>query len=177
MWKNVFQEELMIELVQSVERELINRLVQLEKEAFGEGGMNAWHLVPLIRHGRVYIFRNDNAVLGAVQYMLDWDKPYKAYMVGVSTAQESRGQGIGSELLQSSFNALFKENITEVELTVDQNNLVAVKLYESKFGFLVTESRPNEYGEGEDRLVMKLLLANVMNPVTASRAREDRSNG
>lgn len=168
----------MIELVREVELELIDRLVQLENEAFGEGGMNAWHLVPLIRHGRVYIFRKDKAVLGAVQYMLDWDKPHKAYMVGVSIAQASRGQGIGSELLQDSFNALFKENITEVELTVDQNNIVAVKLYESKFGFLVIDSRPNEYGEGEDRLVMKLLLTNVMNQATDdSQARGDRSNG
>ena len=162
----------MIELVQKVEPELIGRLVQLETEAFGEGGMNEWHLVPLIRHGRVYIFRQDQAVLGAVQYMLDWENPHKAYMVGVSIAQESRGQGIGGKLLQGSFNDLAKANITEVELTCDSNNIVAVKLYESKFGFLVTESRLNEYGEGEDRLVMKLLLANVVNSATDSKARD-----
>lgn len=165
----------MIELVRAVDLELIERLVQLETEAFGEGGMNAWHLVPLIRHGRVYIFRQDKAVLGAVQYMLDWDNPHKAYMVGVAISKESRGQGIGFKLLQGSFNALFKDKITEVELTVDHNNIVAVKLYESKFGFVITDSRPHEYGEGEDRLVMKLMLANVVNQATDSRVREDQS--
>ncbi|MBU2699705.1 ribosomal-protein-alanine N-acetyltransferase [Sporomusaceae bacterium BoRhaA] len=153
----------MIELVRTTETELIERLVQLESEAFGEGGMNVWHLVPLIRHGRVYAFRKDEAVIGVVQYMLDWDNPQKAYMIGVSISQESRGQGVGAELLRDSFNALSKENIKEVELTVERNNIVAVKLYESKFGFLSTDFRPNEYGEGEDRLVMKLMLANVVN--------------
>jgi ribosomal-protein-alanine N-acetyltransferase len=162
----------MIELVQKVESELIGRLVQLETEAFGVGGMNAWHLVPLIRHGRVYIFCQDKAVLGAVQYMLDWDNPHKAYMVGVSIFQEFRGQGIGAELLQGSFDALSRENITEVELTVDRNNIVAVKLYQRKFGFLSTDFRPNEYGEGEDRLVMNLLLADVVNKAADSKAKK-----
>lgn len=113
---------------------------------------------PLIRHGRVYVFRLDNDIVGLVQYMLDWDHPKKAYMVGVSISKELRGQGIGVELLEESFEALSKEDIEEVELTVDPDNLAAVKLYESKLGFLVTDYKQDEYGEGERRLVMKLKL-------------------
>ncbi|MDR3584055.1 MAG: GNAT family N-acetyltransferase [Desulfosporosinus sp.] len=153
----------MIELVQTMDPKIITRLVQIETEAFGPGGLNVWHLEPLIRHGRVYVYQLDNEIVGLVHYMLDWDRPQKAYMVGVSISKESRGQGIGAELLKESFEALSKENIEEVELTVDPDNLAAVKLYEGKLGFLVTDFKQDEYGKGEGRLVMNLFLANLLN--------------
>ena len=161
MWGNYSKEveQTMIELVGKIEPKIIQRLVQLDKEAFGEGGMNAWHLVPMIRHGRVYTFKKDKEIIGSIQYLLDWGNPKKAYLYGVSIAKEFRGLGIGSELLIETLKKLFRENIEEVELTVDPNNARAVKIYESKLGFKVTESRQNEYGEGEHRLVMKLSLA------------------
>jgi len=155
----------MIELVRKIEPELIQRLVSLDKEAFGEGGMNAWHLVPLIRHGRVYVLKKDLEIIGSIQYLLDWDSPQKAYMVGVSISKEFQGLGLGTELLQGTLQTLFKENIKEVELTVDPDNGGAVKIYERKLGFKVTDSRKNEYGEGEDRLVMILSLADFANKV------------
>jgi len=148
----------MIELVRTMEPELIARLVELETEAFGPGGLTVWNLEPLIRHGRVYVYRLDNKIVGVVHYMLDWDRPKKAYMVGVSISKELRGQGIGAQLLEESFEALCKENIDEVELTVDPDNIAGVKLYETKLGFLVTDFKHDEYGEGEGRLVMKLKL-------------------
>jgi len=148
----------MIELVRTMEPELIARLVELETEAFGPGGLTVWNLEPLIRHGRVYVYRLDNKIVGVVHYMLDWDRPKKAYMVGVSISKELRGQGIGAQLLEESFEALCKENIDEVELTVDPDNIAGVKLYETKLGFLVTDFKNDEYGEGEGRLVMKLKL-------------------
>ncbi|MCC5465626.1 GNAT family N-acetyltransferase [Pelosinus baikalensis] len=152
----------MIELVQNVEPALINRLVELEISAFGDGGLNKWHLVPFIRHGRVFIIRKDREIVGLIQYMLDWGRPQKAYMVGVSTDKNCRGQGLGTRLLQESFKSLHQENITEIELTVDPNNVAAVAIYEKKLGFQIIERRENEYGTGENRLVMKLTLADFM---------------
>ncbi|ODA40354.1 GNAT family N-acetyltransferase [Desulfosporosinus sp. BG] len=150
----------MIELVKTMNPEIIERIVEIEAEAFGPGGLNVWYLEPLIRHGRVYIYRLNNEIVGLVNYMLDWDNPKKAYMVGVSISKESRGQGIGAKLLTESFAALTKETIEEVELTVDPNNVAAVRLYEKKLGFLATGFKQDEYGKGEGRLVMKLLLTN-----------------
>lgn len=151
----------MIELVQKVEPELLKRLVAMESDAFGQGGMNEWHLVPLIRHGRVFIVRRNQEVVGLIQYMLDWSSPQKAYMVGVSIDKEWRGRGVGTELLKESFTRLQQENIKEIELTVDPANIPAVAIYEKKLGFVTTELRDNEYGEGEDRLVMKLILSSM----------------
>ncbi|WP_371378430.1 GNAT family N-acetyltransferase [Sporomusa aerivorans] len=146
----------MVELVSRIEPRLLARLVELEQAAFGAGGMNEWHLVPIIRHGRVFVSRNNAEVLGAVQYILDWERPELAYMVGVSVAAEARGQGIGTGLITQSLNRLFADKIAEVELTVEANNAAAIKVYKEKLGFEITGFRENEYGQGEDRLVMIL---------------------
>ena len=150
----------MVELLTAFDKEIICRLVELEADAFGTGGMNEWHLVPLIRHGHVYITRQERKIIGAVQYMLDWHNPQKAYMIGVSIAKEQRGQGVGTGFIRETFIPLAAEGIKEVELTVAPANAAAVKVYEAKLGFTVTEFRRDEYGEGEDRLVMNLLLTN-----------------
>ncbi|VBB07053.1 acyl-coa n-acyltransferase [Lucifera butyrica] len=149
----------MIELVRTIEPRLIQRLVQLETEAFGAGGMNEWHLVPLIRHGRVYVIRENHEVVGAVQYMLDWDFPQRAYMVGVSISREVRGRGLGTKLLRESILALAQDHIEQVELTVDPDNAAAIAVYEKKLGFQAVELRLDEYGSGENRLVMHLPVA------------------
>ncbi|GMA98734.1 hypothetical protein PIPA1_15340 [Pelosinus sp. IPA-1] len=84
-------------------------------------------------------------------------------MVGVSISKDFQGLGLGTELLKKSLKALYRENIEKVELTVGRNNVAAVKIYESKLGFKVTDCRKDEYGEGEDRLVMVLSLADFAN--------------
>lgn len=146
----------MIELVHTIDVTTVESILKIEAEAFGAGGMNEWHLVPLIRHGRVYVARVNGQVVGSVQYLLDWENPKKAYMFGIAFTREWQGKGLGTEFLKQSFLSLAKNNIEQVELTVNPNNTAAVKVYENKLGFIVTGFRNNEYGEGENRLVMQL---------------------
>lgn len=150
-----------VELLEDVDLTLLKRLVQLETEAFGYGGLNEWHLVPFIRHGRVFIASEKDEVIGLIQYMRDWNNPRKAYLMGVSIAKERRGQGLGMLFIQTSLHALKQENMIEVELTVHPENESAIKVYAEKLGFVVKSTRKDEYGEGEDRLVMILSLDNL----------------
>ena len=150
-----------VELLKTVELSLITKLVKLEQEAFGIGGLNEWHLVPFIRHGSVYIAKEKDEVVGLIQYMRDWDNPKKAYLMGVSIAQNFRGQGLGTKLISASLQELRQENIEEVELTVDPENSAAIKVYAGKLGFVDKGVRLDEYGVGENRLVMNLFLCNL----------------
>lgn len=147
-----------IELLKHADLALLKRLVELDKAAFGEGGLNEWQLVPLIRHGRVFAARQDGAVVGCVQYMLDWDNPRNAYMVGVSIDEKMRGRGLGTELIQKTLQVLAGEALTAVELTVDPENAAAVRVYETKLGFVRSAVRTDEYGAGGHRLVMTVEL-------------------
>lgn len=147
-----------VELLEKFDLALLQSLVQLETEAFGVGGLNEWHLVPFIRHGRVYVASEQQKTVGLIQYMRDWDNPRKAYLMGVSIAKEMRGQGLGTILIRTTLQTLKKENVEEVELTVDPENLGAIKIYEGKLGFVAKGVRKDEYGAGENRVVMMLSL-------------------
>jgi ribosomal-protein-alanine N-acetyltransferase len=148
----------MIEQIRDINLEILDRLAALDAAAFGTGGLNAWHLTPLIRHGRVFVFWQDSEIAGSVQYMLDWEHPDTAYMVGITVDQRWRGQGIASKLLQESFHQLRQQALRSIELTVDPDNLTALKLYEVKLGFSRTGYRENEYGVGEHRLALTVNL-------------------
>lgn len=150
-----------VELIEEFDLKILQHMVLLEKEAFGVGGLNEWHLVPFIRHGRVFVAREEENIVGLIQYMRDWDRPNKAYLMGVSIAQEMRGKGLGTILMRTSLQALKKENIDEVELTVDPQNFGAIKIYKGKLGFIEKGVRMDEYGSGENRLVMMLSLCNL----------------
>ncbi len=147
-----------IERLRTPKAKWLPRLLELEREAFGEGALNEWNLVPMIRHGCVHVALLGEEVVGLVEYMRDWDKPERAYMVGVSVAQDARGKGLGSALLRASLSELKEGGVTEVELTVDPSNQAAIRVYREKLGFVEKEMRRGEYGSDEDRLVMTLNL-------------------
>lgn len=144
----------MIELIKEINPTVVRRLIELEAEAFGSGGMNEWHIVPLIRHGRVFALRRGGEIIGAVQYMIDWQNRNKAYVVGVSIDGKWRGQSLGTELMAASLKELSKDSIAIVELTVAPGNAAAIKVYQDKLGFRTAGFLPAEYGEGEDRLLL-----------------------
>ena len=150
---------MIVRLVHDYEPKIIPQIVSLEQETFGYGGMNEWHLLPLIRHGRVFVSLQDQEVIGSVQYLLDWENPKRAYMYGVAMAKPWRGMGVGTSFLQETFHLLFDDGIEAIELTVSSKNVGAIKVYQEKLGFNATAFRKNEYGLGEDRMVMQVLLA------------------
>lgn len=147
-----------VELLRDVDWPLLECLVQMEMEAFGMGGLNAWQLVPFIRHGRVFAVYEREEAVGLIQFMRDWENCRKAYLIGVSVAERMRGQGVGTLLIRNTLEQLKLEDINEIELTVDPENQAAIKVYRDKLGFTAKGKRSNEYGLGEDRLVMTLSL-------------------
>jgi len=148
----------MVELIRTPETKLIQRLAEIETQAFEGGGLNEWTFVPFIRHGLVFCIRLQSEVVGVVEYMRDWDQPSIAYLIGISIHESHRGKNLGTTLLRDSMEELKHYNITNIELTVDPENHSAVAVYQRKLGFEVIEHRKNEYGDGKDRLAMSLIL-------------------
>ncbi len=134
------------------------RLIEIEKQAFGEAGLDEWNLVPYIRHGKVIALWADNKIVGGAQFIRDWDDVSRAYLVGIAIDSAYRGKGLGTSFLAKCIELLKAEGIKYVELTVDSDNTGAVNVYKKKLGFVTTGNRKDEYGAGEDRLVMELKL-------------------
>lgn len=139
---------------------LLQILVDIEREAFGQGGMNEWFLPPFVRHGKVYAVWVEGfpEPVGVAECMADWRRPQRAYLFGISIRRNWRGKGIGTRFLQEICRHLQKEGFEALELTVDPRNAAAVRMYEEKLGFRLTDFYPAEYGPGEDRLLLELEL-------------------
>ncbi|WP_261789140.1 GNAT family N-acetyltransferase [Methanosarcina siciliae] len=113
-----------------------------------------------MRFGHVFGLIDRNSLKGFSIFIRAWDNPGLAYMVEIAVEGEYQGKGYGSYLLLWSLLHLKKNGISTVTLTVDPNNLRAQHIYCDKFGFEFVEYRKDEYGQGRDRLFLKLDLEN-----------------
>ena len=87
------------------------------------------------------------------------------YVVTLDIAENFRGRGLGSFLLQSMQLAAHRAGAQAMELHVSVENYAAVRLYE-RLGYQVTGRVAGFYGKGGDALVYRreLLLAEVASP-------------
>lgn len=146
-----------IELTE-IDHDLVNQIVEIEQDAFGVGGMTLWFITPFVRYGSVFVIVKQGKVLAVAEYMRDFNETSEAYLFGFTVKREVRSQGFGTALLTTAHARLKKKGINVINLTVDPQNEIAIKLY-LKLGFRKIEFLPNEYGTGFDRLVMTLELA------------------
>jgi ribosomal protein S18 acetylase RimI-like enzyme len=83
-----------------------------------------------------------------------------ATIVGVFVAKESRGSGIGGQLLHEVLQKLRQDygDDLKIKLTVNTEQTAAVHLYE-KFGFIITAEETVLLGDGKthQKYVMKLV--------------------
>jgi len=148
----------MIKRIHPGDDSAIERICALEQAAFGQGALNRWHIMPLLRHGRVYGYYENNTLIGSMQFLLDWESREKVYLYGLTIADGYRGRGRGTMFLKSCLAELAAEGIKKVELTVAPDNSGARNLYEKKLCFHQVGHRVDEYGQGETRLVLELDL-------------------
>jgi ribosomal protein S18 acetylase RimI-like enzyme len=83
-----------------------------------------------------------------------------AHIVGVFVAEKARRQGIGSKLLRAVLGKIKQDSsIKTVRLTVNRDQIPAIKLYE-KFGFHITGEETQKMGDGNEHTeyLMELVL-------------------
>ena len=151
---------LKVYLVQDYNLKLLNRMVNFGQDIFGELGMDEWGLVPQIRHGNVFVLKEEkkNRLIGFAILMREWENLNTAYLFDYAILEEFQNQGLGYHFLVSICRNLVEQGFKSVTLTVDVNNPPAIKLYKDKLGFEIVEHRKDEYGKGHDRYIMELDL-------------------
>lgn len=137
--------------------EILNHLMKLEGDIFGDEAVDEWFIVSNIRHGNVLVLLdlNKRRAIGIAILMRDWDELDKCYLADFGIKETHRGRGLGTYFLGVVLDEVRKAGFKRVSLTVDVENKVAIHLYE-KYGFKIVEERRNLYGEGRDRYVMEL---------------------
>lgn len=157
--KKIRENQIIIREAGSLSGDYPKALAEIEREVFGQGGLfNEWLMVPMIRYGRVLVLLVEDEIAGSAQFMRKWDEKEAVYFYGVSLSTPYQGKGLGTYFLQEAFKLLKKDNIKRIILTVSPNNTRALYLYEEKLGFKRSRFEKDEYGPGEDRVVMELYL-------------------
>lgn len=136
----------------------INEILYLEKESFGElGAVDIWLLKPFIKYGKVLALQDENnKIIGVAEFIRGFDGNI-AYIYGICIHKKERGKGRGKIFLQEIKEYMNKKNIEKLELTVSPNNTGALNLYKGA-GFEIIEELKDEYGQGEDRVLMRCNL-------------------
>lgn len=161
---NTETRHLMVYLVQDFDLKLLRRMTDFGLDIFGDLGMDEWGLVPQIRHGNVYVLKEEGKkdLVGIAILMRDWEDIYKAYLFDYAIAEEFRGFGLGYRFLKVIIEDLSEQGFDKVSLTVDVENDTAISLYEDKMGFESILYKLDEYGKGHDRFIMELEIKDFL---------------
>jgi [ribosomal protein S18]-alanine N-acetyltransferase len=141
--------------VEKPNQQILTRILYIEKQDFGSGALADFVVIPLMRHGRIYIAVDEEDVAIASAYFLrDMYNTNLAFLLSVAVLPEFKGYDIGIALLDYAFSDLKELAITKLQLTVDPANFNALSIYRERLGFSVVANDPDEYGTGDERLVM-----------------------
>jgi ribosomal-protein-alanine N-acetyltransferase len=155
----VSPDKLTVRLIESPDTDTIARIAALEEEAFGRGGLNEWHLPVIARHGRLYILKYGEKIIGAASLIRDWEAG-RAFLFDFVIEKDARGRGYGRFLMEQLLVELKEQGIERLELTVAPDNIEAINLYKGS-GFQKSAVLADEYGCGEDRWLMSLLIGSA----------------
>lgn len=143
------------ELDSKNDSDLLFEIVKYEDEIFGEASVGNWNIKPFSKYGKVFALLSEkDEIVSVIEVLSSFDRE-KAYLYGVSTSKQFQGKGYGKKLLDYVLKYLIKIGIKIVELTVDEDNIIAQNLY-SQFGFKIVENLSNEYGDNVPRYLMQL---------------------
>ena len=149
---------LTVYLVQDYSNQFLRRMVDFGIDLFGDLGMDEWGLVPQIRHGNVFVLKEEDKkkLIGLAILMRDWEDSEKVYLFDYAIAGDLQGNGLGYYFLKVIIKNLEEQGFKRIGLTVDTENIPAIKLYKEKIGFKIVEMSEDEYGKSHDRYIMVL---------------------
>lgn len=149
-----------LKIVKIIDPQMIFKMAKLEAESFGSGGLNEWTLPVFIRYGRVFMLQDEDDILGLAQFIKDWNDEKTVFLVGLSIQPSVRGRGFSRLFLSGILGHLKGERIELVKLTVSNENIKALQLYQG-LGFKQERQLMDEYGKGIDRTLMTLNLEEI----------------
>ncbi|MCC5910696.1 MAG: GNAT family N-acetyltransferase [Clostridiaceae bacterium] len=161
--KDLDVEGLKVYIVQDFNLDILRKMVNFGENIFGEAAMDEWGLVPQIRHGNVFVLKENvhSKIVGMAILMRDWEDNKKCYLFDYAIREELQGKGLGYYFLRAICFNVKEQGFTHMALTVDVKNEPAIALYRDKLGFEIEDVNKHEYGEGEHRYIMNLDLNTI----------------
>ncbi len=146
-----------IEYFQIKERDfdLVEQLIQMESRSYGEGALDVFELVAMLRHARVYVAVEYDEVLGFVYFMRNFDDPEKAFLHSINIVNAQATPNLSTSLLNIAFADMKTFGILSVEVNVDPSNYRALKIYREQLGFVASDSMQSDLLGGNEILMLQ----------------------
>ena len=106
-------------------------------------------------NSKYIVAKLDNIIIGFAGIKLIFDE---AELMNIVVKKDFRNKGIASMLLAEIFSICSKCNINNINLEVNENNLLAISLYQ-KFGFNKVGYRKNYYNATFGAILMSKKLS------------------
>ena len=106
-------------------------------------------------NSKYIVAKLDNIIIGFAGIKLIFDE---AELMNIVVKKDFRNKGIASMLLTEIFSICSKCNINNINLEVNENNLLAISLYQ-KFGFNKVGYRKNYYNATFGAILMSKKLS------------------
>lgn len=106
-----------------------------------------------IGESRTYVCDQDSQVVGVLQWRYLGEE---AEILDLAVGQKYRRQGCASFLLTNLVQLSSKLTVQKIFLEVRESNAAAIALY-TKFGFQITNRRPNYYRNPEENALLMTL--------------------
>jgi ribosomal protein S18 acetylase RimI-like enzyme len=134
-------------------------LTELDLLTYSEPTFSRYTLGAFLRFGRVFSITADGLVIGACHCMRSFEDPDEVVIFNMALRPGWRGHGLGSRFLRQILEKLRARGTRSVALVVAAANSRAIAVYRQKFGFQHEATLPNEFGNGQEYLLMRLPLA------------------
>jgi ribosomal-protein-alanine N-acetyltransferase len=133
-------------------------LMELDLLTYSEPTFSRYTLGAFLRHGRVFTITADGLVIGACHCMRSFDDPEEIVIFNMALRPGWRGHGLGTRFLYRILERLQQAGSRSVSLVVAATNHRAIAVYRTKFGFEHVDTLENEFGNGNEYLLMRLDL-------------------
>lgn len=143
--------------IRPAEMDDLPRILEIERESFPEDPWTASMFEEELSNSLKYftVAEEDDEIIGFADTFLMED--ICAEIFDIAVAKNARRQGVGKALMEDIIDRAADSGVDRLQLEVRAGNDPAVALYES-LGFESTGTREDYYGEGEDAILMDLLL-------------------
>lgn len=154
--RNITKDKLETRVLTLDNSEGINKVLELERQAFNQGAMTLWAIAPFIISQTILINLINDEICSYGIFLFDKD-PERLFFFSFAMDKRYRGKGLGKYFFKEVIDYMFKEypRIQNISLTVDETKPQNVEMFK-KIGFKEKERFKDFYGKGIDRLQMTL---------------------
>jgi ribosomal protein S18 acetylase RimI-like enzyme len=146
-----------VDEVSQPEPDLVRTLIEIDLQTFAESTFSSFTAAAMVEHGKVFLLRADEVVIGSAVCIRCWDRPNEATVLSMGIRPGWRGRGLGQRFIRSVMDKLRSRGLRSISLLVGIDNRRAIKVY-NDVGFEPMGERVADPRTGERLVLMRAKL-------------------